>query len=277
MGWFNFKKKPDALKEMACKIENEVFPDGKEQIDTEVGYVKRYLKTEYPIEDILGIYVYAVIKWHTDDSMRNKTDMVNAIVRNYKYSFTAEDATLIYNCCLNKFTYGNEMRLENLFNKLKNTSNSVMVFMITKGAVVEITNRYKDLSAEGKFEVVVFNYFLIIELIKQNIKVEDKQQNLIIEILAHVVAEGKSIGLSMDTVMDILNYRDYKTLYHFQEITERSAIKVYYNFFIKPLNLDEINYEGNYLNDYYEFLLAFNLMRKWVLSSFKKVNNIINQ
>ena len=226
MGWFNFKKKRDPLKEMASKIESEVFPGGKEQIDTEVGYVKRYLKNEYPIEDVLGIYVYAVIKWHTDDSMRNKTDMVNAIVRNYKYSFTVEDAALIYNCCLNKFTYGNEMMLENLFNKLKNTSNSEMIFMTTKGAVVEITNRYKDLSAEGKFEVVVFNYFLIIELIKQNIKAEDKQRNLIIEILAHVVAEGKNIGLSMDTVMDILNYRDYKTTYHFQEITDRSAIRV---------------------------------------------------
>lgn len=161
MGFLDFLKSPEQKKQQETinKLFREIFPGGKQQQNNEVQEIRQLLNFKYTKEATERAYIFAVVSYFTSE-MPKLNDIVSAVLRNPETSVTLEDAKKICLYIENKRYYKPTSSLSVTLNQ---KSDGDKLFMIAFGGIVEIKKRYKDLSNEGKFEVLLFNSLIALQ------------------------------------------------------------------------------------------------------------------
>lgn len=263
MGLFDFMKSPEQKKkeELMKKLNNEIFPNGKVQMDREIQEVRELLGFKYTREAIQETYVYAsAIYYLSDDKSIN--DVVPSILRNQSTSVTKDDAIKIYQYLQNKFVTKN---LKEVVAKINNRSDSYKLFMIAKGGIVELKSAYKDLPEQGKFEVILLNSLLVLQDYHEMFpnKYEETADDYFMLLFKQAADYG--ITTPPEQLRGFINSRFG---FYLNELAEQAdndlylQTRVYNNFYVQPLHQDP-DYNDDIL-EYAAFLPAYYRMIGWV-------------
>lgn len=155
MGLFDFfKSKEQREKEdLMHKMQQQVFPGGNEQMNKEVREVRELLNFKYSLDEVKQTYVHAAAMFYiAKDKSRER--ITTSILYNDSSVVTKDDAIKIYNYLSERNKPKNP--LEQLQQTIKNLDDSTKLYLAAKGGIVEL-KKYRDLTNEGKFEVILFN------------------------------------------------------------------------------------------------------------------------
>jgi hypothetical protein len=150
-------------------------------------------------------------------------------------------------------------------------ADSDILFLIAKGGIVELKNRYKDLSDKGKFEVIVFNSLLVLNTYndKYPSKTESTYQAYFVLLQNQAITYG--VDLSGDALKDFI---DSRWMFYSNELIEikkgqgHTPGSIYTVFYINPLVLKpEPSFD---LIESMLFFIAFTPMINWVVENTKK-------
>lgn len=145
-----------------------------------------------------------------------------------------------------------------------NLNDSEKLFLTTKNGIVELIKTYKDLSDEGKFEVILFNSLIVLRVYRENhpakySSIEEGFYKLIFN-----QAKTYGIGLTPEQLLDFINDR---FLFYSQELEKiysgnYTAGKTYGAFYLSPLANDpEPSFD---LMELLSFFVGLTTMIKWV-------------
>ena len=169
MGLLNFFKSPLERErdEIMGKMMDEIFPRGKVQVDKETYEIMSIIGYRFSKEELTKIYVHAagIFFLAKDKSFERIT---KSMLLNSNGMLEKEDARKIYEYLMNKF---NISPLQIEVNKMANVmTDSDKLFMAISGGIVELKNNYlgKELSENGKFEVLLFNSIIALNAYNKN-------------------------------------------------------------------------------------------------------------
>jgi hypothetical protein len=143
------------------------------------------------------------------------------------------------------------------------------VFMIAKGGIVELKQAYKDLTDEGKFEVILFNSTIAMWYYSKNnpdnpinnpkyiMKIVDQARTYNIP-----TAENELMGFIVSRLGFYAN--------EFNQLSEPENVpsKIFSCFYEHPLSSPEPSFD---LGEIFQFKMALGIMIKWVKEN---TNNI---
>lgn len=266
MGLFDIFKSPEELKKQRQidQLRKRIFPGGNQQQSAEVQEVRELLNFKYSRESIEYTYSYAVITYFTSEAPQ-LNDVVGTILRNSKCPVTREEAEKIcgYIEVKRAFKPSNSVG-----QTLNNLSDADKLFMVAFGGIVEIKRAYKDLTNEGKFEVLLFNSLIALQEYQSNYP--EKYENMVPDFFAKLFNQARTYGIQMNANELALFVNSRFELYLTEIISFYGGAdsnflmsKTFNCFYSSPLERNPDVYCD--LFEYPMFLMALTQMRNYII------------
>jgi len=115
------------------------------------------------------------------------------------------------------------------------------IFKLCKKGVDILTNEYKPITNEGRFEAIIFNSLTALDKVQTNYRSEYELISNYFFVLLLEEAQNISIALDKDTLIDLINSRFQYFDNELQRLySSKTAFPggTYHVFFEKPLNLN---------------------------------------
>jgi len=266
MGLLDIFKSPEQTKkqQQIDQLRKKIFPGGNQQQDKEVQEVRELLHFKYSKESVVYTYSYAVITYFTSNTPQSK-DVIAAILRNSKCPVTREDAEKICSYIEVKRAF---KPIKSVGQSLNDLSDAEKLFMVAYGGIVEIKRAYKDLTNEGKFEVLLFNSLIALQEYQSNCP--EKYELIVPDFFKKLFNQARVYGIQMnaDDLALFVNSRFelyLNEIISFYNETDSSflLLKTYTCFYVRPL---EINPGTSYdLFEYPMFIMALTQMRNYII------------
>jgi hypothetical protein len=272
MGLFNLFKSTEQKKQQAVinKLHQDIFPGGRKQREEEVQELRNLLNYKYSTEATEYTYVFAAISYYTSQNPTTN-EIMDAVLRNSKSSVTKEDARKICLYVENKRHFKASTSLSDALNQ---QSDGDKLFMIAFGGIVEIKNQYKDLSHEGKVEVLLFNSLIALQ--QYQTLHPNKYEQVSAIFFKNLFKQLRTYNLNMNTdeMTNFVNNRFslyLSELLSFYNDDENSylLLTIYRLFYEKPSEANPGT--SSDIFEYSTFLPALMQMRNYLI---EKCNNI---
>ncbi len=180
MGLFNIFKSPEKkqLDKYLRDIQSKAFPNGKSQMEHEVKQVSALLLFKFSASEIKELYLHATTMYFIHDKDEQK---IISSLKAHSDKISTNNASAIFQFLHEKFT----SKRENLKKGTMNFSDSERLFLVCKGALIELQNNYKNLSNYGKFETILLGAFIALNTYKNKYPGDNSavEQSLISQIL----------------------------------------------------------------------------------------------
>jgi hypothetical protein len=266
MGIFDIFKSSDQKKldNYIKEFKKKAFPNGRQQIEEEVNQVSALFLFKYSHKEIENIYLHATSMYYILDKDEEKI-LKSILVNNTNIS--SQNASIIFQFIHQKFA----TKRENIKDS-NNFSDSERLLLICKGGIVELKKVYKELTPNGKFEVILFNSVIALNTYKNkylgdNSAVEDEFIKLLLN-----QASKYEIDFPSEKVLELLVERFEVYLDEINNIyigSDPIVSKILFNFYIRHLNSDDrksfdIGNEENLKS-------GINNMVKWVHENTRKI------
>lgn len=270
MGFFNFSKSKEQKEkeELMQKMQQQVFPGGNDQMNREVKEVRELLDFKYSLEEVKQTYVHAAAMYFIAKD-KSQDRIITSILYNDKSVVTKVDAIKIYNYLAER------NKPKNVFEQLSQTVNSlddsIKLFFAAKGGIVPL-KKYRDLTDEGKFEVILFNSLSVLNHYQS--EYPEKYSEIEEEYFKSLFNQADTFNLHFDTeeLADFINSRlrfysgEVDKLY---DGGQYMPAKIYNAFYENPLcNEPEVSMD---LVQVMSFYAALTDMMNWVNDNIKKI------
>ena len=251
------------------QFQQEIFPDGKLQIEREINRVRVKLDFKYSKEEIKDAYFNGLVLYYKekDKGIDNISDI---ILQNQRNALTKEDAIQLFHIIQEKF---NSIQLQNYIRSVNATFNEGHnLFLIAKTGIVELAKAYKVLSDKGKFEVIIFNAITVLSKFRESHpdEYEQAEEDFFIELVNQ--AKTYQIDTDPDKLMSFVNSRFRFYSQEIASIYEGEGYipgKLYNAFYISPLTK---NPEPNSdLGEIMLFFFGLTTMMRWVSDNAKTI------
>lgn len=276
MSFFDFfKSKEEREREnLLEKIKSKVFPNGDKQIEKEVEYALSLLNYKYSRDTVFKVYLHSCITFFLSDN-KSKDEVVNRILIKWDSVLDREDAGLLFD-----FIRQRNMILEGggTSNYINSKSIDVQLFMVAKGGIVELKQRYENerLSLGGRFEVLLLNSFLVVNKIilyyGENSNVQDDYFRQLI------ISSIRDYGIT-DDPQKAIEFINKRMSFYMDELrklqTEKSytPLAIQYSFYQNPLWTELKMTRSPNITDLIEFYKCLGNMIDWVERNAEKYIN----
>lgn len=276
MSFFDFfKSKEEREREnLLEKIKSKVFPNGDKQIEKEVEYALSLLNYKYSRDTVFKVYLHSCITFFLSDN-KSKDEVVNRILIKWDSVLDREDAGLLFD-----FIRQRNMILESggTSNYINSKSIDVQLFMVAKGGIVELKQKYENerLSLGGRFEVLLLNSFLVVNKIilyyGENSNVQDDYFRQLI------ISSIRDYGIT-DDPQKAIEFINKRMSFYMDELrklqTEKSytPLAIQYSFYQNPLWIELKMTRSPNITDLIEFYKCLGNMIDWVERNAEKYIN----
>ena len=270
MGLFDFLKSKEQREkeELMQKMQQQVFPGGNEQMNREVKEVRELLDFKYSLDDVKQTYVHAAAMYFVAQD-KSQDRIITSILHNDKSVVTKADAVKIYNYLAER----NKPKkiLEQVSQTVNNLGDSTKLYFTAKGGIVPL-KKYRDLTDEGKFEVILFNSLFVLNHYQS--EYADQYTEIEEEYFKSLFNQADTFSLNFDTdeLGDFINSR---FRFYSEEVDKlygggrHMPAKIYNAFYENPLcDEPEVSMDLMEVMSFYAALIE---MMNWVNDNLKKI------
>lgn len=270
MGLFDFLKSNEQREkeELMQKLQQQIFPGGNEQMNREVRAVRELLDFKYSLDEVKQTYVHAAAMYFIAKD-KSQERIITSILYNDKSVVTREDAIKIYKYLYDKNKPKNP--LEQLSHTVNSLNDSTKLFFAAKGGIVEL-KKYRDLTNEGKFEVILFNSLFVLNYYQS--EYPEKYSGIEEDFFKSLFNQANTFNLPFgtDELADFINSR---FRFYSEEVDklygggQYMPAKIYNAFYENPLcDQPEVSMD---LTQVMTFYAALTEMMNWLDNNIKKI------